>query len=117
MNKKFYFSRLLWGLFPILIAIYNLFHEPLTSKTIQISIIYILSGILLPVSMYTVKTVALRYTPIQFWNPTWLNSNGVNRFYVIYVFFCVIFAIPFSIIYLFIDKDKLGKKNDQLNNH
>ncbi|HAV9700370.1 TPA: colicin immunity protein [Escherichia coli] len=101
MNKKFYFSRLSWGLLPVFFAIYNLIHGPLTSKTIQISTLYILSGILLPVSMYTVKNIALKYTSIQFWNPTWLNSNGVNRFYVIYVFFCIVFAIPFSILYLY----------------
>lgn len=105
MTIKYYLRNILWGLIPVLIMIYDWISKPHTDKQIFMLIFSMINGPLFPISKFTIETIALKLTNESFWERGFFREDiGKNGLRAIFWLFCFVFAIPISIISLFITK-------------
>jgi RsiW-degrading membrane proteinase PrsW (M82 family) len=107
MTTKYYLRNIFWGLIPVAIMIYDWMTKQHTDKQLFMLVFSLISGPLFPLSKLTIETIALKFTKKEFWHKGFFKEDiGKNGLRAIFWLFCFVFAIPISIISLFISKKR-----------
>lgn len=84
---------------------YDWISNPHTDQQFLMQAFSIISGLLFPLSKLTIEKTALKFTDESFWNKGFFKEDiGKNGLRAIFWLFCFIFAMPISILYIFIYK-------------
>ncbi|HGM5489436.1 TPA: colicin E1 family microcin immunity protein [Serratia fonticola] len=102
MTWSYYLKNIFWGLFYTSAVCSAWYKNP---ESERLTVILTLSGIscfLFPFSKKLIEIIALKYSTKEFWQQDFFVSSVGGSVQVIYDLFCLVFAVPLAILYLFI---------------
>lgn len=109
MTKSLYFKNIIIGviIFLIISIVFMKDHDSLRLKLFWV--FSLVNTFFFPIAKMSVEKIALKFTTKDFWHRGILADDiGKNGIYAIYWLFCFIFAIPLSIISIFLKTKKAG---------
>lgn len=84
----------------IIMSLYDFCIDPEGANGLTLLLFFTISCFLYPFSVKMVETIALLNTTPQFWQRSLLSkTRGINSLYPLYYLFCLVVAIPMSIVY------------------
>jgi len=110
MNAKYYITKIWWGAIMWAVAFYNTLYsrrwDELSNREQTVLTLSSINFILFPFSYKVIEILGIKYTP-AFWENQCVNENTPSKFFsVIIPMICFILAIPLSLTYPLIARNK-----------
>ena len=107
MTAKYYIKNIFMGVVLFTITVYSCVQYPHSERNVFLLVSSAINGILFPYAKLTVETIAIKYTGKEFWHKGFFKDDvGKNGLVAMFWIFCYIFALPLSILWVFVKEKK-----------